>query len=68
MLPSVSQDMFMTFQNKVMSELTNMEARLKAMTTRMEAHDQKIQEELIIHKATISTRVMATHEALREEC
>ena len=49
----------MVFQDKVMSILTSMEARLEALTSRMETHDHEVREELAIYKAMISGRVVA---------
>ena len=59
----VSHEEFMSFQDKVMS----MESMVEALATRMEARDQEVRQELVIYKTAISARVMATHEAPRVE-
>ena len=58
---------FMSFQNEVMSMFASMESKVEALAVRMEAQDQEVQQELAIYKTVLSTRVMATHEALRVE-
>ena len=53
---------FMAFQGKVLSVLNKLELRVDALTRHVEAQDEQMRQELAIYKATVSTRVMATHE------
>ena len=57
----------MTFQDKVMSMLTILASRANAFIGRMEAHEEEIMQEMVIHKTTLFTWAMATHEAPRVE-
>ncbi|WKA03519.1 hypothetical protein VitviT2T_021622 [Vitis vinifera] len=63
----VSHEEFMSFQDKVMTMFASVESRMEALATRMETRDQEIRQELAIYKTTMSTQVMATHEAPRVE-
>ena len=63
----VSHEEFMSFQGKVLSMLASRESRKEALATRMKSQDQEVRQELVIYKAAVSTRVMATQEASRVE-
>ena len=63
----VSQEKFVSFQEKVLSMLANMESMMKALATRMEYRDQEVRQDLAIYKAAVSARAMATQEAFRVE-
>ena len=52
----------MDFQGKVLSVLTRLELRVDALTRHVEAQDEQMRQDLAICKATVSARVMATHE------
>ena len=49
----VSQEEFMSFQDKVVSMLASMESRMEALAARMDARDQEIRQELAIYKTAI---------------
>ena len=63
----MSREEFVSFQGKVLSMLASMESRIEALATRMESRDQEVRQELAIYKATVSARVIATHETSRVE-
>ena len=63
----VSQEEFMSFQDKVVSMLASMESRIEALATQMESWDHEVRQELAIYKVVVSARVMATQEAFRVE-
>lgn len=58
-MTSVSHEELMTFQDKVMSVITSMEARLETLTTHMKMRAQEIGEELAIYKVVVLARVIA---------
>ncbi|KAL6325599.1 hypothetical protein AAG906_023444 [Vitis piasezkii] len=73
-VPTVSHEDFVSFKDKVMSMLTNMESSMKGLVTHMETlvshmetRDQEVRQKLVIYKTAMSTWVMATHEALKVE-
>ena len=73
-VPVVSHKDFVSFKDKVMSMLANMESSVEALVTRMETlvthmktRDQEVRQKLVIYKTAMSTWVMATHEAPRVE-
>ena len=51
----------MTFQDKVLSVLANLESRVEVLTK----HEEELRQEVAIYKTTLLARVMATHEAPR---
>ena len=59
----VSHEEFVTFQDRVLSMLTNVESRVEVPSK----HEKKLRQEVAIYKTALSARVMATHEAPREE-
>ena len=59
----VSHEEFMTFQDRVLNMLASLESRVEVLTK----HEDKLRQEVAIYKTTLSTRVMATHEAPRVE-
>ena len=61
----MSHEEFVSFQGKVLSMLASMESRIEALATRMESRDQEVRQELVIYKAAVSARVMATRRHLR---
>ena len=60
---AVSHEEFVTFQDRVLSMLASLESRVEILTK----HEEKLRQEVVIYKTTLSTRVMATHEAPRVE-
>ena len=56
---AVSHEEFVTFQDRVLSMLASLEVLTK--------HEEKLRQEVAIHKTTLSAQVMATHEAPRVE-
>ena len=58
---------FVSFQGKVLSMLASMESRIKSLAILIESRDQEVRQELAIYKATVSARVIATHETSRVE-
>ena len=53
----------MAFQDKILSVLASLESRMEVLTK----HEEELRKEVPIYKTTLSTRVMATHEAPRVE-
>ena len=51
----VSHNEFMSFQDKVMTMFASIKSRVEALVARMEARDQEVRQELVIHKTAIST-------------
>ena len=60
---AVSHEEFVTFQDRVLSMLASLESRVEILTK----HEEKLRQEVVIYKTTLSARVMATHEAPRVE-
>ena len=60
---AVSDEEFMTFQDRVLSMLASLESRVEVLTK----HEEKLRQEVAIYKTALSTRVIATHEAPRVE-
>ena len=56
----VSQEEFVSFQEKVLSMLASMESMMEALATRMEYQDQEVRQDLAIYKVVVSARAMAT--------
>ena len=56
----VSQEEFISFQDKVMSMFANMKSMMKALASLMEAWDHEVQQELTIYKAAMMEWVIAT--------
>ena len=60
---AVSHEEFVTFQDRVLSMLANLESRVEVLTK----HEEKLRQEVAIYKTALSARVMATHKAPRVE-
>ena len=60
---AVSHEEFVTFQDRVLSMLANLESMVEVLTK----HEEKLRQEVAIYKTALSARVMATHEAPRVE-
>ena len=60
---AVSHEEFVTFQDRVLSMLASLESRVEVLTK----HEEKLRQEVAIHKTALSARVMATNEAPRVE-
>ena len=60
---TVSHEVFMTFQDKVLSMLASLESRVEVLTK----HDEELRHEVAIYKTTLSAQVIATHEAPKVE-
>ena len=60
---AVLHEEFLTFQDKVLSVLANLESRVEVLTK----NEEELRQEVAIYKSALSTRVMATHEAQRVE-
>ena len=60
---AVSHEEFVTFQDRVLSMLANLESRVEVLNK----HKEKLRQEVAIYKTALSARVMATHEAPRVE-
>ena len=56
---AVSHEEFMTFQDRVLSMLASLESRVEVLTK----HKEKLRQEVVIYKTTLSAWVMATHKA-----
>ena len=60
---AVSQEEFVTFQDRVLSMLARLESRVEVLTK----NEEKFRQEVAIYKTALSAWVMATHEAPRVE-